>query len=131
VESERDLERVSVLVVDDNEDLRTIVVSHFRDAGFSVLDAHNIEEAIHMVHLGIVDVIVTDFNMPGGTGLDLLEQVRADNRDIPVFLMTGNADLCETMVMEQGGAGLFRKPIALGHGMTAVVKNYLIVKAIL
>ena len=48
--------------------------------------------------------------MTEGAELDLLEQVRANNRDIP---------------------GLFRKPIAAGHGITAVVKNYLIVKSIL
>jgi len=125
------LGQVLVLIVDDYEAVRMLIVSHFRNAGFSVLDAQDVTEAIHMVRHRIVDVIVTDFDMPDGTGLDLLKQVRADNRDIPIFIMTADESLCETMVREQGGAGLFRKPTTSGQVMTAVVKNYLVVKSIL
>lgn len=123
-----ELKRVSVLVVDDEADLRSIVVGFFEEAGFSVLDAENATQALHMVRLGIVDVIVTDYNMPGPSGLELLTQIRTERANVPVFLMSADPRLKAEEVCEQGAAGFFLKPSALGLAMAHSVRSYLLSK---
>jgi DNA-binding response OmpR family regulator len=56
------------------------------------------------------DLVLTDLTMPGRSGLELIEQVRADWPDLPIVVITGLADTDETVMLRQKNIPLLRKP---------------------
>jgi CheY-like chemotaxis protein len=84
----------TVLVVDDNRDVRELAYGHLKNLGYRVLSAQSGEEALKVIErYGDVDLLFTDIIMPGGmNGLQLVEQVRARQPDIAVLLATGYMD---------------------------------------
>lgn len=84
----------TVLVVDDNPDLRFYVSGILRDSGFAVLLARNGEEGFAVAKNRFPDLIVTDLMMPLVSGLDLIKMLREDEelKGTPVILLTAKAD---------------------------------------
>ncbi|WP_250474493.1 histidine kinase famiy protein [Caballeronia sp. GAFFF1] len=84
----------TVLVVDDNRDVRELAYGHLKNLGFRVLSAQSGEEALEVIErYGDVDLLFTDIIMPGGmNGLQLVERVRERQPDIAVLLATGYMD---------------------------------------
>ncbi|TVQ61920.1 MAG: sigma-54-dependent Fis family transcriptional regulator [Phycisphaerales bacterium] len=78
----------TVLVVDDKEMLRDSVGATLQRAGFTVIVASDGAAALETVTRRRPDAVVTDLKMPGLSGVELLEQVRAFDEDLPVVLMT-------------------------------------------
>lgn len=87
----------SVLLVDDDEALARMLQRALKSAGFEVTVANNGTTAMEMIISRPFDVIVTDIQMPGMSGVELLGVVRAYDLDVPVILMTG-APTVETAV---------------------------------
>ena len=75
-----------VLVVDDDEDVRTVLHVGLEAYGFRVSAASHARDALALVDLERPDVVVTDAIMPGMSGVDLAPQII--QRDIPVLIMT-------------------------------------------
>jgi PAS domain S-box-containing protein len=85
--------RGTVLLVDDEELVRTSTADMLSDLGYSVVEAASGEEAIGLIREGgHFDVLVTDHLMPGMTGTDLADSVRAAKPDLPVLLVSGYAE---------------------------------------
>ncbi|WP_248324304.1 MULTISPECIES: histidine kinase famiy protein [unclassified Caballeronia] len=84
----------TVLVVDDNRDVRELAYGHLKNLGYRVLSAQSGEEALKVIErYGDVDLLFTDIIMPGGmNGLQLVERVRERQPDIAVLLATGYMD---------------------------------------
>src|SRR5580700_7374673 len=79
----------SVLVVDDDDALARATQRTLTRAGFEVVVAEDGTTAAQAIMSRAFDVIVTDIQMPGMSGLDLLRVVRGYDLDVPVILMTG------------------------------------------
>ncbi|MCD7058472.1 response regulator [Pelagibacterium xiamenense] len=81
----------AVLVVEDEPLLRLDIAQAFEDAGFTVLEAATVDEALEALGRGIdVDLIFTDIETPGRhNGLDLVEIARAHWPDVPVLVTSG------------------------------------------
>ena len=79
-----------VLVVDDEIHIVHVVAIKLRNNGFKVISAENGAEAFQLACREKPDIIVTDFQMPLMTGLQLVEKIRAteQTRDIPVIMLT-------------------------------------------
>jgi len=79
-----------VLVVDDEIHIVHVVAIKLRNNGYDCLSADNGADAFELACQEKPDVIVTDFQMPRMTGLELVEKLRAceQTRDIPVILLT-------------------------------------------
>jgi len=79
-----------VLVVDDEIHIIHVVAIKLRNNGYEVISADNGAQAFELACEEKPDVIVTDFQMPGMTGLQLVEKLRQceQTRDIPVILLT-------------------------------------------
>ncbi len=79
-----------VLVVDDEIHIVQVVAIKLRNNGFAVVTAENGQDAFNLACNETPDVIVTDFQMPGMTGIELIENLR--NRpataDVPVIMLT-------------------------------------------
>jgi DNA-binding response OmpR family regulator len=104
----------TLLVVDDETDLRDIVASELEFMGAKVFQAENITVAKEILSKNKIELIVSDIRMPGGTGIDLLENVKEkDVNSPPVILITGFADITIQEAYHRGAAAMLNKPFQL------------------
>jgi DNA-binding NtrC family response regulator len=78
-----------VLVVDDNDDLREVIIDNILAAGFDTIGARNGQEALAIIKTRAVDVIVSDLNMPVVSGVQLLKTLRSLGYATPFIAMSG------------------------------------------
>ena len=86
--------KIKILVVDDFATMRRIIRNLLQDLGFSnVSEADDGNTAWPMLQNGTYDLLITDWNMPGMPGLELLKAVRGDPRlaKLPVLMLTAEA----------------------------------------
>ena len=102
------------LVVDDFSTMRRIVKNFLNDLGYNdVTEADDGNTALPILKQGNIDFLVTDWNMPGMPGLDLLKAVRADPQlaKLPVLLVTAEAKREQIVEAAQAGVnGYVVKP---------------------
>ena len=102
------------LVVDDFSTMRRIVKNLLNDLGYAnVAEADDGKTALPMLQAGGFDFLVTDWNMPGMPGLDLLKAVRADPKlaKMPVLMLTAEAKREQIIEAAQAGVnGYVIKP---------------------
>jgi len=105
---------MKILVVDDFSTMRRIIKNLLRDLGFANTDeADDGNTALPMLQTGKYDFLVTDWNMPGMTGIDLLRHVRADDnlKTLPVLMVTAEAKRDQIVAAAQAGVnGYVVKP---------------------
>ena len=85
---------MKILVVDDFSTMRRIVKNLLKDLGFTnTVEADDGKTALPKLQAGGIDFLITDWNMPGMTGIDLLKAVRSDAElaNIPVLMVTAEA----------------------------------------
>jgi EAL domain-containing protein (putative c-di-GMP-specific phosphodiesterase class I) len=102
-----------VLIVDDDAAVRRSYGRVLTRAGMMVLEAPDTEDAITILRSDAeLDVLVSDYNLPTGTGLDLLAKAQQLNPDLPVLIMTGMPTV-DTAVraLERGAIRFLTKPI--------------------
>jgi CheY-like chemotaxis protein len=100
-----------VLVVDDEPDLRELVILELQEAGFQTVEAPNGKAAFEIVKSDSIDVVVTDVRMPGGSGVELLDEIKKRNPERPaVIMVTGFADLSVDEAFDRGAEALLSKP---------------------
>ena len=105
---------LKILVVDDFATMRRIIRNLLQDLGFSnISEADDGKTALPMLQNGNFDLLITDWNMPGMSGLDLLKAVRADTRlaKLPVLVLTAEAKRDQIVEAAQAGVnGYVIKP---------------------
>ena len=105
---------MKILVVDDFSTMRRIVKNLLRDLGFTnTHEADDGNTAWPMLQSSDFDFLVTDWNMPGMTGIELLQKVRADDRlkKLPVLMVTAEAKRDQIVAAAQAGVnGYVVKP---------------------
>ncbi|MDH5301600.1 MAG: chemotaxis response regulator CheY [Gammaproteobacteria bacterium] len=96
-----------ILIVDDFSTMRRIIKNLLRDLGFNnTQEADDGQTALPMLKSGKYDFLITDWNMPGMTGIDLLKAVRADPdlNTLPVLMVT--AEQKREQIIEAAQAGV-------------------------
>lgn len=105
---------MKILIVDDFSTMRRIIKNLLRDLGFNnTLEADDGNTALPMLKDGDFDFVVTDWNMPGMQGIDLLRAIRADDnlKHLPVLMVTAEAKREQiVMAAEAGVNGYVVKP---------------------
>ena len=105
---------MKILVVDDFSTMRRIIKNLLRDLGFNnTQEADDGSTALPMLQKGDFDFVVTDWNMPGMQGIDLLKAIRADEqlKNIPVLMVTAEAKREQIIAAAQAGVnGYVVKP---------------------
>lgn len=102
-----------VLVVDDDPDVRQVVVEALERARFLVRSAADGQSALAVLGTEAIDLIVLDLNMPGLNGYDVLRELRARSGSrIPVIVLSGNVDTSKPP-SEIGADALMTKPTDL------------------
>ncbi|CAH0540771.1 Chemotaxis protein CheY [Vibrio marisflavi CECT 7928] len=105
---------MKILIVDDFSTMRRIVKNLLRDLGFNnTSEADDGLTALPMLKKGEFDFVVTDWNMPGMQGIDLLKNIRADDelKHLPVLMITAEAKREQIIEAAQAGVnGYIVKP---------------------
>ncbi len=84
--------RSTVLIIDDDEDLREELVTQFSaEEGFTAIGAANVAEGVARVHDGEAALILLDVDLPDGDGVTACAQLRAAHVTAPIILLTGTA----------------------------------------
>ncbi len=119
---------MKVLVVDDFSTMRRIVKNLLRDLGFTnIQEADDGNTALPMLKEGEFDFVVTDWNMPGMQGIDLLKAIRADDNlsHIPVLMVTAEAKKEQIVMAAQAGVnGYIVKPFTAATLKTKLDKIF-------
>jgi two-component system chemotaxis response regulator CheY len=98
---------MKILIVDDFSTMRRIIKNLLRDLGFNnTTEADDGQTALPILQAGGIDFLVTDWNMPGMQGIDLLKAVRADPKlaGMPVLMVT--AEQKREQIIEAAQAGV-------------------------
>ncbi len=105
---------MKILVVDDFSTMRRIIKNLLRDLGFTnTSEADDGTTALPMLQNGNFDFLITDWNMPGMQGIDLLRAVRADPKlkELPVLMVTAESKREQIIEAAQAGVnGYIVKP---------------------
>jgi two-component system chemotaxis response regulator CheY len=110
------LEKLKVLIVDDQSDARSMVRGMLSDLGITqIFEASDGKEAMTFTDAAIdmIDVVICDWNMPRMTGIDLLRQMRSVMPDMPFLMLTGRGDMDSvTEAKSSGVTAYIRKPFS-------------------
>lgn len=105
---------MKILVVDDFSTMRRIIKNLLKDLGFTnIQEADDGNTALPMLVQGDFDFVVTDWNMPGMQGIDLLRAIRSDDKlkHLPVLMVTAEAKKEQIVAAAQAGVnGYVVKP---------------------
>jgi len=117
-----------ILVAEDDPDMRRLVVETLREDGYDVVAVSDggrllvtlAHEIVDENGAELADLLVSDVRMPTCSGMEILEQLRASHRRMPVILMTAFGDAATHDHAEALGALLFDKPFDIDDLRTAV-----------
>jgi CheY-like chemotaxis protein len=99
------MNQATILAVDDEAHILHVVSLKLKNAGYTVLTANDAEEALELAAGTPVDLLITDFQMPGMSGLDLARSLHAESgrRHLPVILLTAHGLALEQVELAHAG----------------------------
>jgi DNA-binding response OmpR family regulator len=100
----------TILIVDDEEDLRDALAFDFKRQGFDVLLAENGQVAYKIIQSKPVTIVLSDVRMAGGDGVELLRNIKSSHSEIPVVLSTGFAEIGIDEAYNIGAHSVLFKP---------------------
>ncbi len=112
--------RQKILVVDDDPSLRELLTEFLERGGFEVRTAQDGRAGLNALGECRFDVILSDFRMPGMSGLEMAAIVRQTDPTIPIILITGDAYTLESEAVARAGiTRVLPKPIKLNELLNA------------
>ena len=107
----------TILVVDDEKNIREGLVAALELDGYEGLQAENAESAWKIITDEPVDMVITDLKMPGMGGSELLKKIYSTYPTIPVVVLTGHGTIEDAVTaMQNGAVDFLTKPVLPGDG---------------
>src|SRR4029079_11991411 len=104
-------ETATLLVVDDEEEIRRLVARSLRQIGYRVLEAEGPAEAMRLAAATpTIHLLLTDFWMPGGNGLELAREFRTLHPTTPVLMVSGSLDAIGSHALSLDRFAVLAKP---------------------
>ena len=115
----------TILIVDDEKNIRDGLAEAFALEGYATLTAQDGQEAQNILDDHYVDLVVTDLKMPKVSGMELLQFIKRRWQNIPVIIITAHGDISEAVAaMQYGALEFITKPLDLDH-LLKLTKNAL------
>ena len=106
--------KLSILVVDDDENIRMVLQQSLGNEGYHVITANSAEEALNTLQRSFFHVVITDIMMGEMNGVELLLQIKEMNSLMQIYVMTSHGTLPHVIQCMQGGAyDFFEKPLKI------------------
>ena len=116
---------MTILTIDDEENIRNGLADNFELEGYDVLKAANGKEGLKLIAQGNVDLVITDLRMDGMSGEEVVRHVTTENPGIPIIVLTGHGSIDDaTAAIKAGAFDFLTKPLDLDH-LNLIVKNAL------
>ena len=119
-----------ILIIDDNSDIRNILKDLISDAGYKTRVAANYNQALNEIDKKLPDVAIIDVKLDKGDndGIDLLSHIKKKNKDVPVIIISGHANI-EMAInsLKKGAFEFIQKPFdheRLMNFIYRAVENY-------
>jgi two-component system, NtrC family, response regulator AtoC len=112
-----------ILAVDDEPNMRRLLEISLRQAGYQASTAANGRDALDIIKAEQIDLVVSDLHMPGMSGLELLNNIRADNDAMPFIMVTAQGEISTAVeAMKLGAADYILRPFDLEVLELAIAK---------
>ena len=115
-----------ILIVDDNADIRNIINELIIDAGYKTRLAANYNQALAEIDKKLPDVAILDVKLDKGDndGIELLSHIKSKNKDIPVIIISGHANIDMAVKAMKNGANEFiEKPFTTERLLVSVSRT--------
>lgn len=121
-QAERNDEQTTILIVEDQQQLLILFEAFVESLGYVALTAENVEEAIVLAneYEGVIDLLLTDINLPGMNGFDLMKKIKKLRPEIQCIYMSGYPD---TKINPQEKVNFIQKPFTLKQLNTQIRKT--------
>lgn len=101
----------TILIVDDEKNYPPILAAVLQEEGYETLTANSGQETLKIIHNSDVDLVLTDMKMPGMDGIELLEEIKSKDPDLPVIMMTAHGTVEKAVeAMQKGAYSYILKP---------------------
>ncbi|MCF7886637.1 MAG: sigma-54 dependent transcriptional regulator [Candidatus Marinimicrobia bacterium] len=105
---------LSILVIDDDQSQREVLSGFMKKKGYNIFTSDSGEDGLKIIKKNYVDLVITDFKMPGINGLEVLQKVKDINPEIAVMIITAFGTIKDSVqAMKNGAWDYLSKPIDL------------------
>jgi DNA-binding NtrC family response regulator len=118
------IEKVNILVAEDEPDLRDILKVTLEQEGYGAILAGDGDEAIKKMEEESFQMALIDIKMPGVNGKELVSKIKQINPRLPIVIITGSPDFMEEVSLKKQAYEYIYKPFRL-NGLVKVVKGAL------
>jgi two-component system response regulator AtoC len=113
----------NILIIDDDDFIRGVLKSVLKKAGYKVFDAAEGETGLKYVKQFDPDLVLTDYKMPGLSGMDVLQEIVRTHPGLPVIMLTAYGDVALTIKAIQAGAYDFIEKPVKNHELLEAIQN--------
>ena len=103
----------TILVVDDDADVRQFLVEALRTFGYQVLEAEDGYAALSLLPKSSPDLVIVDYAMPGLTGVEMVRELRLKRPDLPILFVSGYAETAAMEKVVDENTSVLRKPFEI------------------
>lgn len=108
--------KFNILVADDEINIRNGLAMGLQDEGYNVFQAADGSDALRIINNNDIHLVITDLRMPEMSGEELLKNINANFKDIPVIILTGHGTIENAVeTMHNGAYDFITKPLNLDH----------------
>jgi DNA-binding response OmpR family regulator len=107
--------RKTILVIEDDPDVLSMIVKHLKHQGFNVVTAKDGMEGLKKLKAGGYDLVITDIVMPYVSGTGLVTALKESKPDIPVIAITGYGEEPEAVATEKKADLVLSKPVKMSE----------------
>lgn len=118
---EKSLAGVNILIVEDDQMLREIIVDSIQDTGANVFEAENGLLGFQIIEKEKIDFVLSDIQMPVMDGVELLKNIRTRHSENPLVLfVTGQCNISQQTAIESGASDLMLKPFKINEVLAKI-----------
>jgi DNA-binding response OmpR family regulator len=95
---------MKILIVEDQNELRTLVKNFLGDYGYVVDEAEDGEEGYHKINMNSYDCLILDLNLPKLDGMEIAKKVRKEGKNLPIIMLTARSEIYDKIEGFDNGA---------------------------